>query len=257
MDFELRRLDLEDTRDLDAGSAYLREWIERVDISRDPPMPEQLGDRPKDLWRPLIAIADASGGDWGERARAAALALTGSDLEQDLGVVLLDHIRVVFDRLAVDRIPSKILVAELLALDIADGLWQECPREGGPPRKLTDRMLAAMLRPFSIAPRTMWPLLRQPGDQGSRGYLRRAVRGCLGGLLRRGAGNATPRQMLRLVVRPRYGLTVTPSQCRSDRARRIRGCDSVADRGCWSEARAVAGSARPRYHDGPGRPPNR
>ena len=166
MDFELRRLDPEDTRDLDAVSAYLRDWIERAEISRDPPMPEQLGDRPKDLWRPLIAIADASGGDWGERAREAALALTGSDQEQDIGVVLLDHIRVVFDRLAVDRIPSKTLVAELLALDIADGLWMECPREGGPPRKLTDRMLAAMLRPFGITPRTVWPLRRQADTLG-------------------------------------------------------------------------------------------
>ena len=134
--FKLRRLDPEDTRDLDAASIYLRDWLERVEISRDPPLPEQLGDRSKDLWRPLVALADASGADWGERARAAALALS-SDLEQDLGVVLLDHIRVVFDRLAVDRIPTKTLVAELLALDIADGLWQEVVRERGGPRKLT------------------------------------------------------------------------------------------------------------------------
>ena len=200
MDFELRRLDLEDTRDLDAGSAYLREWIERVDISRDPPMPEQLGDRPKDLWRPLIAIADASGEDWGERARVAALAVTGSDQEQDIGVVLLDHIRVVFDRLAVDRIPSKILVAELLALDIADGLYQECPREGGPPRKLTDRMLATMLRPFGIIPRTVWPLRRQLGDKGPRGYLSEQFEDAWASYCGGGDSNAAPRrEVLRLV----------------------------------------------------------
>ena len=152
-------------------------------------------------WAPidtLIAIADASGGDWGERAREAALALTGSDQEQDIGVVLLDHIRVVFDRLAADRIPSKILVAELLALDIADDLWMECPREGGPPRKLTDRMLAAMLRPFGITPRTVWPLRRQPDDKGPRGYFAEQFESVWAAY----CGGGTPRQVLRLVVRP-------------------------------------------------------
>jgi hypothetical protein len=37
----------------------------------EPVMPEGLGDRAYDIWEPLVAIADAAGGAWPERARAA------------------------------------------------------------------------------------------------------------------------------------------------------------------------------------------
>jgi len=38
----------------------------------DPPLPEALSDRAQDNWRPLVAIADAVGGEWPRKARAAA-----------------------------------------------------------------------------------------------------------------------------------------------------------------------------------------
>ena len=196
---KLRRLDPEDTRDLDAASIYVRDWIERGEISRDPPLPEELGDRPKDLWRPLIAIADASGGDWGERARAAAVALS-SDLEQDLGVVLLDHIRVVFDRLAVDRIPSKTLVSELLALDIADGLYQECPRAGRPAAQAHGSYAGGDAAP--VQHRTEDDVATASSTWRSRVRADICVEqfeGAWEAYCGDGAANATPRQMLRLV----------------------------------------------------------
>ena len=46
-------------------------------------MPDGLHDRALDNWRPLIAIADLAGGAWATGARAAAIALTGVDGDDD------------------------------------------------------------------------------------------------------------------------------------------------------------------------------
>jgi len=40
-----------------------------------PELPDGLSDRQGDAWEPLLAIADAAGGDWPAHARAAAVAL--------------------------------------------------------------------------------------------------------------------------------------------------------------------------------------
>ena len=47
----------------------------------DPVMPKQLNNRAADNWRPLFAIADAIGGDCPDKARRAALVLTGDEIE--------------------------------------------------------------------------------------------------------------------------------------------------------------------------------
>ena len=44
----------------------------------DPAVPDQLHDRAADNWRPLLAIADAAGGEWPERARKAAKTLSAA-----------------------------------------------------------------------------------------------------------------------------------------------------------------------------------
>jgi len=41
-----------------------------------PELPDELGDRAQDVWEPLLAIAELAGGDWPERARTAAVALS-------------------------------------------------------------------------------------------------------------------------------------------------------------------------------------
>ena len=62
----------------------------------EPDMPETLnaaGDRAPDAWEPLVAIADVAGGVWPQRARNAALALTGVDMaalaDSDVDIELL------------------------------------------------------------------------------------------------------------------------------------------------------------------------
>jgi hypothetical protein len=59
-----------------------------------------LNDRQADAWEPLFAIAEVAGGDWPQRARAAATALCGVDeaeaQEGDNRLVLLADIRDIF-----------------------------------------------------------------------------------------------------------------------------------------------------------------
>jgi hypothetical protein len=79
----------------------LVEWIfEILDDLRDawPAMPDGIVDRPADVWEPLLAVADAAGGRWPERARAACVALAGASVarEASLGIRLLTDLRTVF-----------------------------------------------------------------------------------------------------------------------------------------------------------------
>jgi Protein of unknown function (DUF3631) len=78
-------------------------WAEAHDTKMladaEPDLPDELSDRMQDVWEPLLAIADLAGGDWPERARAAAVELyrkRGKD-DESIGRRLLAAIRAVFD----------------------------------------------------------------------------------------------------------------------------------------------------------------
>ena len=53
-----------------------------------PELPNEIQDRDADVWEPLIAIADAVGGEWPARARAAGVALVADskEVEASLGI---------------------------------------------------------------------------------------------------------------------------------------------------------------------------
>ena len=57
-------------------------------IEEWPELPAGVEDRDADVWESIIAVADTAGGDWPERARAAAVALVavGKEAEPSLGV---------------------------------------------------------------------------------------------------------------------------------------------------------------------------
>jgi hypothetical protein len=164
----LRRFNLADEEgmhDLDIIYSYIRQWQARAKINLDPDMP--MGGRHADNWRPLIAIADACNAEWGARAREAAIALTRGGHDEDAAVTLLNHIRIVFDARGLDRLPSKALVAALIELDEADGMWREWRG-----RKLTQNGLAVLLKPFGIHPRPTWAPRRTSNSRPFRGYWR-------------------------------------------------------------------------------------
>jgi len=118
----------------------------------DPSLPEDLGDRARDNWRPLVAIADAAGGDWPRKARAAALALSrrSTDDESD-GIMLLADLQKVFRPDAsgkpVKSLPTVAILRRLTSPDMEDRPWSEY-RYGREP--ITAHQLSRLLRPFGV-----------------------------------------------------------------------------------------------------------
>jgi Protein of unknown function (DUF3631) len=111
-----------------------------------PEMPRALYNRLADNWHALLAIADAAGGDWPNRARTAAT----HDLDPDAASVvemLVADIATVFAKGALDFINSADLAAALVRIEGRP--WAEYSR--GKP--LSTNMLARLLKPLKIAPR--------------------------------------------------------------------------------------------------------
>ena len=119
--------------------------------SADPDMPAGVFNRVADNWRPLLAIADAAGGEWPARARRAVqcsgASANGND--QSARVLLLTDLRAIYANRGVDRLSSADLVVALIAIEGRP--WAEW-KHGKP---LTTNGLARLLAPFGIAPATI------------------------------------------------------------------------------------------------------
>ena len=117
----------------------------------DPELPTGLHGRAADNWRPLLAIADLIGGDWGRWARLAALNLNLSGAEGDGSVrtQLLTDIRALLDERKIDRISSADITQALCTIEGRP--WQDW-KAGRP---ITPNQLARLLAPFGIKPKTM------------------------------------------------------------------------------------------------------
>jgi hypothetical protein len=125
----------------------------------DPDMPQGIFNREADNWRPLLAIADAAGDDWPERARDALQAAhTAKDDESRL-VMLLADVKGAFEEMKADRLASSSLIAILVELEGRP--WAEY-RKGKP---MTQNQLARALKPIGIAPEVI-----RSGDSTPRGY---------------------------------------------------------------------------------------
>jgi hypothetical protein len=166
----LLRLDDNDPETLNIlGTIYgqVYQWARDVKLELDPALPAELRNREADNWRPLIAIADSFGADWGERARAAAVTFLQSHRDEDVGVTLLGDIRTAFDSHRIDRLVSKALTDALIAMD--DAPWSEWRgiHDDQNRRRLSQGELAKALRPFGIRPRSI-----RLGTTTQKGYLR-------------------------------------------------------------------------------------
>lgn len=124
-----------------------------------PTMPPGITDRPADVWEPLLAIADAAGGDWPDRSRAACTAIVTASADRaiSLGVRLLADTRIVFDNDDRETIPTKDLLR--LLCDLEESPWSDL--RGGP---LTARYASKLLKAYGITP----GLIRSP--EVVRGY---------------------------------------------------------------------------------------
>jgi Protein of unknown function (DUF3631) len=125
----------------------------------DPVMPDGIINRESDNWRPLLAIADEAGDEWGKRARVAAIAAHTAAAMGDEGSrleILLGDIRDTFGRL--NQLASTIMVEALI--EIEGHPWKEMGRLRKP---LTPDRLARMLKPLGIVPGHIDPQTRMRG----------------------------------------------------------------------------------------------
>jgi len=109
-----------------------------------PKLPADVIDRRAEAWEPLIAIADAAGGTWPERARVAAVADV-ADLrrrEPTLGIRLLMDLRTVFGNR--DVVSTDELLKALNSLD--ESPWVDL--RGKP---LDSRGLAMLVKRYGVA----------------------------------------------------------------------------------------------------------
>jgi hypothetical protein len=138
-------------------------------IEPNPPLAVD-SDRARDMWEPLLAVADVIGDDWPERARKAGKALVDAS-EQGLGeanvdVLLLSDIRDIFVReFPLDReadregpgrpddgpkLATKDLLEKLHGLEERPwGAW------GRARKPMTDKALGDRLRPYGVRSRTI------------------------------------------------------------------------------------------------------
>jgi hypothetical protein len=127
----------------------LRQELERqgahINLAEDTSVPEQLDDRASEFWECLLAIADAAGGHWPEKARKAALFLSGGrdDDDESYSMKLLSDCRSVFSANEGSAIATAELIKELR--EMSESPWAEFGKNG-----LTAQGLGKLLREFAI-----------------------------------------------------------------------------------------------------------
>jgi hypothetical protein len=140
--FKLRR----DVPPLNELRDRVASWIaSRLDdlTNAEPAVPVE--DRAADVWEPLIAVADAAGGTWPGRARAACLALSGEaeedDTERSVSLQLLSDLRGIFGE--EQRMHGATILEHLHRVEGAPwGNWYG--------RLLNANDLANLLRPYGV-----------------------------------------------------------------------------------------------------------
>ncbi|WP_037360142.1 DUF3631 domain-containing protein [Amycolatopsis orientalis] len=158
--------------DVEVEATPLREqlaaWIDTVTdkISRGrPEMPDGVRDRSAEIWRPLIAIADAAGDHWPETARAACshfVAAANVDRKGGgLRIRLLSDLRDLFTSRGVTEMPTAEIIAALC--DIEEAPWGDLDGHG---KTLDSRRLAKELEPYGVKSKNV----RMPGGKVPKGY---------------------------------------------------------------------------------------
>ena len=120
-------------------------------------VPDGLNDRAADNWEPLLAVADRAGGDWPERARKAAVALSGNGVVKDdsAGVMLLgasascfDDISFQFGLVSASARCSKIV---LISFGIEHGYVGDRKKDRGYEMKMFEEAFARYITPSATA----------------------------------------------------------------------------------------------------------
>ena len=163
-------------------SRWSKDSLERL-RNADPQIPPTLNDRAADNWRALLAIADAAGGEWPQKARDAAVALSGATDDEAVGPQLLADIRDCFAHEGSPAVFSEDLVKYLIGLE--DRPWAEW---GKPPKPISQNQVARLLKRFEIRPRDVRL------QRVAKGYRREHFEDAFARYLPLGSSSATARQ---------------------------------------------------------------
>jgi hypothetical protein len=147
----------------------LSAWAEEVGClvgNAWPTLPDGIVDRPAELWEPLLAVADAAGGEWPTASREACLSLCQSALDRrvSLGIRLLSDLRLVFGEsiaMHTETILNRLCDGETFGL-AADAPWADLYG-----KRISVRKLASMLGDHGVR-----SLKVKVGGQSLQGYRR-------------------------------------------------------------------------------------
>jgi len=145
------------------AALWAEENLKRLADS-EPECPPQFSDRQEDIGEPLLAIADSLGGSWPARSREALITLFASPAAEDAShrVRLLADIKEIYEISEADRFSSEDLVQKLAEIETSPwGEWKNS-------KPMTQRGLAAQLKPFEVYPRK----IRFDAYTTKNGYLR-------------------------------------------------------------------------------------
>lgn len=175
-----------------------------------PAMPPGIEDRDADVWEALLAIADAAGGDWPERARVSAVSLVSlaKAATPSLGIRLLADLRVVF----VDHevMFTTEIINALVAMD--ESPWGDL--KGKP---IDARRLARYLHSYGVVPKQV-----RFHDRTQKGYTREDL--------------YDPWARYLTTTELPLGL---PTRTRETRETNVTNCSKCGGEGCaWCEASA-------------------
>jgi hypothetical protein len=147
-----------------AIGAALGSWASAVSLELAvswPALPEGIQDRAAEIWEPMLAVADAAGGDWPERARAACTELAldvAAEPVQAPGQRLLADLRKIWGESG--NLPTAVIITRLFALPASPWAAQ-WPAASAP------RELAALLAPYGVQ-----PVKVRCGEKTAQGYKR-------------------------------------------------------------------------------------
>jgi len=156
-----------DRADLITLSGVLHTWArsQRVKIGT-PVIDLPVEDRAADTWEPLIAVADAAGGEWPQLARHAAVVMNQEkeeSIEHSVQTRLLIDTRAAFEA---DAVLSTTALLNRLKSD------EEAPWATYGPSGLTPRRLGLLLREFDITSRNIRIKRPDGSDTQVKGFRR-------------------------------------------------------------------------------------
>src|SRR6266850_5357843 len=126
--------------------------------SARPALPAGLNDRAKDIWEPLLVLADLAGGHWPETARKAAVHLSMTQDRSPIGALLLD-LMILFIQNKTDRLLSRTIVEHLQYN--CERPWAELSKG----KQISEIWLAKQLSRYRVRSRVM-----RIGPERANGY---------------------------------------------------------------------------------------